>query len=95
MPIYEYVCEKCNGRFEAFQRMSDAPINSCSACGGPAHKIISHSSFILKGSGWYVTDYGKGTSAASKTTDAACTPSKEASAKTDSPAKCETATASD
>jgi putative FmdB family regulatory protein len=62
MPIYEYCCEKCGKEFEAWQRMSDDPIEKCSMCGGRARKLISQSTFVLKGSGWYVTDYGKSSS---------------------------------
>ncbi|MDD3474221.1 MAG: zinc ribbon domain-containing protein [Syntrophaceae bacterium] len=58
MPIYEYRCDKCGKEFEAWQKFSDAPIETCECCGGHASKLISQSSFILKGSGWYVTDYG-------------------------------------
>lgn len=59
MPIYEYKCQKCGNEFEAMQKFSDSPIRKCSSCGGPVKKLISHSSFHLKGSGWYLTDYAK------------------------------------
>lgn len=58
MPIYEYKCTKCNSEFEKFQSINDDTVPSCDACGGNAKKLISRSSFHLKGSGWYVTDYG-------------------------------------
>jgi putative FmdB family regulatory protein len=58
MPIYEYECSECGGIEEAFQKMSDAPLKECSKCKGKLKKLVSHSSFHLKGSGWYVTDYG-------------------------------------
>jgi putative FmdB family regulatory protein len=58
MPIYEYVCNDCNEKFEIFQRISEPPLDKCSRCGGKMTKLISNTSFILKGSGWYVTDYG-------------------------------------
>lgn len=58
MPIYEYECSGCGGIEEAFQKMSDAPLKECSKCKGELKKLVSHSSFHLKGSGWYVTDYG-------------------------------------
>ena len=57
MPIYEYQCEKCNEITEAFQRFSDKPLKKCPNCSGKLHKIISQSTFHLKGTGWYVTDY--------------------------------------
>jgi len=65
MPIYEYHCEKCGKEFEAWQRISDDPIEKCSECGGQARKLISQSTFVLKGSGWYVTDYGTRSTASS------------------------------
>ncbi|HOJ50968.1 MAG TPA: zinc ribbon domain-containing protein [Syntrophales bacterium] len=58
MPIYEYKCQKCKKEFEVFQRISDPEITHCQFCGGPVSKLVSLSSFHLKGSGWYVTDYG-------------------------------------
>lgn len=57
MPIYEYECEKCGGIEEAFQNFSDKPLTTCKTCKGKLHKLISQSTFHLKGSGWYVTDY--------------------------------------
>ncbi|HPC05068.1 MAG TPA: zinc ribbon domain-containing protein [Syntrophales bacterium] len=58
MPIYEYKCRKCGKQFELFQKMSDEDIRSCRFCDGPVKKLMSLSSFHLKGSGWYTTDYG-------------------------------------
>jgi len=57
MPIYEYECEKCGHQTEILQKFSDPPIAECSACHGKMKKLISQSTFHLKGSGWYVTDY--------------------------------------
>jgi len=71
MPIYEYECTSCGRVHEVMQKISEAPLTECSYCKGKLHKLISQSSFHLKGSGWYVTDYGssssKGTSGAAKT----------------------------
>ena len=53
MPIYEYGCEKCGQTFEYMQSVSDAPKTECEACGGALRKLISSTSFQLKGSGWY------------------------------------------
>ena len=61
MPIYEYLCEQCGSRSEVLQRMDEAPRTVCDECGGPLRKLISAPSFQFKGSGWYVTDYAKGT----------------------------------
>lgn len=58
MPIYEYKCRKCDRKFEVFQGITDNEIKTCELCEGPVDKLISLSSFHLKGSGWYVTDYG-------------------------------------
>lgn len=59
MPIYEYECQKCGSTLEAFQKISDPPLKKCenTGCNGKLRRIMSNSSFVLKGSGWYVTDY--------------------------------------
>jgi len=57
MPIYEYQCDSCSEHYEVFQKVTARPLNKCEKCGGRLHKLISQSSFHLKGSGWYVTDY--------------------------------------
>ena len=59
MPIYEYECLKCGNKLEVIQKFSDKPLATCPQCSGRLHKLISHSSFILKGNGWYVTDYAR------------------------------------
>jgi putative FmdB family regulatory protein len=58
MPIYEYQCQKC-GTFEATQRITDKPLAKCPNCKGKVKKLISNTSFQLKGTGWYVTDYAR------------------------------------
>ena len=58
MPIYEYMCDGCDEITEALQKISDPPLETCENCGGCLTKKISNSTFILKGTGWYVTDYG-------------------------------------
>lgn len=67
MPIYEYECKKCGQIQEVFQKFSEKPLTRCKACSGKLHKLISHSSFHLKGTGWYVTDYASGSRPNSKT----------------------------
>lgn len=59
MPMYEYRCEKCESVIETMQKFSDAPLADCEKCGGlgTLSKLISKSSFALKGTGWYTTDY--------------------------------------
>lgn len=63
MPIYEYVCEKCGDHTEAIQKVGDAPLKRCQKCRGKLQKAVSRTSFQLKGSGWYVTDYSNKSSA--------------------------------
>lgn len=58
MPIYEYACQKC-GTFETTQRITDKPLAKCPTCKGKVRKLISNTSFQLKGTGWYVTDYAR------------------------------------
>ncbi len=60
MPIYEYRCTGCGGEHEFMQRFSDRPKRKCPDCGGKLRKLISSTSFVLKGTGWYVTDYASG-----------------------------------
>ena len=59
MPIYEYECEKCRSTFEAMQAMSAKPLKNCnkSNCKGKVNRLVSASGFVLKGSGWYTSDY--------------------------------------
>jgi putative FmdB family regulatory protein len=57
VPTYEYVCEKCKRTFEVRQRISAAPLTTCEVCGGTVRRLLSSAPFILKGGGWYVTDY--------------------------------------
>ena len=69
MPIYEYECTQCGRVEEVMQHFSDKPLKTCRKCSGKLHKLISRSSFHLKGNGWYVTDYaGKSKAAASSDT---------------------------
>ena len=57
MPTYEYQCDKCGRTFEVRQRISAPPLKTCETCGGAVRRLISSTTFILKGEGWYVTDY--------------------------------------
>ena len=58
MPIYEYQCQKC-GTFEITQRITEKNLAKCPTCKGKVKKLISNTSFQLKGTGWYVTDYAR------------------------------------
>ncbi len=66
MPLYEYECEACAHRFEVIQKFSDAPISVCPKCGGAVHKLLSSPAIQFKGSGFYLTDYGRGTGSKSE-----------------------------
>jgi putative FmdB family regulatory protein len=57
MPVYEYRCTKCGNEFEIMQKITDEPLTTCESCGGELRKLITNTSFVLKGTGWYVTDY--------------------------------------
>lgn len=57
MPTYEYECLKCRRVFEIRQRISEPALTVCDVCGGDVRRLLSAAPFILKGEGWYVTDY--------------------------------------
>jgi putative FmdB family regulatory protein len=78
MPIYEYECGKCGNTLEALQTFSEKPLTKCPQCSGKLHKLISQSTFHLKGSGWYATDY-------SKKSNSAVAPSSKTKQTSDSP----------
>ena len=60
MPLYEYQCRKCHSLMERIQKFSDPPLTICPHCGGELEQLISAPAVQFKGSGWYVTDYAKG-----------------------------------
>lgn len=57
MPTYEYECPRCPRVFEVRQRITEPALETCERCGGPVRRLLSAAPFILKGEGWYVTDY--------------------------------------
>jgi putative FmdB family regulatory protein len=59
MPVYEYECTSCGRRHEVMQKFSEPLLKECPLCKGKLKKLISNTSFVLKGSGWYVTDYAR------------------------------------
>ena len=78
MPTYEYECLECAHRFEAFQSIKEEPLTLCGRCGGTVKKrIVAGAGIIFKGSGFYVTDYKKGSAAPEKKED---TPAKSTEA---------------
>src|SRR6266851_9822408 len=70
MPIYEYQCPKC-GIFEVTRRITEAPLKRCPTCKAKIERILSRTSFVLKGSGWYATDYPHAGSKSESSTDSA------------------------
>lgn len=93
MPIYEYRCKECHQIFEEWTRQSgDESPRACPVCNSLSERIMSNTSFVLKGGGWYVTDYGfksKDKNAADAPSSAASTPQSAASGgetKTSAPA---------
>jgi putative FmdB family regulatory protein len=84
MPIYEYACRECGHKFERLQRMSEDPVRDCPECEveGAVKKLVSQTSFVLKGGGWYSDHYGlkSGSSSSEGTSkDASSTHSSSAS----------------
>ena len=69
MPLYEYECKKCHHRFEKIQKFSDPHVKKCPECGGPIEQVISAPAVQFKGSGWYVTDYAKKSTAPSSSSN--------------------------
>jgi putative FmdB family regulatory protein len=87
MPIYEYACEKCKHEFEVEQRITDDPIKTCPACRSrKVKKLISQTSFVLKGGGWYSDLYSSNGGKKEEAKDAESKPS-EAGDNSDKPDK--------
>jgi len=75
MPIYEYRCNSCGFQKEHIQKMRDAQLSACPACGQPSYtKLVSAAGFQLKGSGWYATDFKGGPQPAAKPAEPAAAP---------------------
>ena len=86
MPIYEYQCKNCGHELEAIQKMSDSPLTECPECKQhELKKLISASKFVLKGQGWYETDFKQKKPQAVDKKEEAKTSSTET--KTDKPAE--------
>ena len=91
MPLYEYECFVCGHRFEKIRRVADASDMKCTACEGAVSRLLSAPALQFKGSGWYVTDYGKGSgghsTALAKADDSPPPPPKAEKPTKPSPAK--------
>jgi len=85
MPIYEYECPT-HGRYEVSQRITESALTSCKieACNQPVRKLISTTSFALKGGGWYATDYAKSSGGSSSSSSISETKTETSEAKSDS-----------
>ena len=64
MPLYEYRCENCGEQFEVMQKFSDEPLTVHEKCGGKVERLLSAPALQFKGSGWYITDYARGSNSA-------------------------------
>ncbi len=80
MPIYEYHCDACGTSVEIFQKMSDEPLRTCD-CGGELRKVLHPIAIHFKGSGFYSTDYGKGSGRSSQQSGAASSSASAGSSK--------------
>lgn len=92
MLTYEYACDACHRVFEVRQRISDPPLGRCETCGGPIRRLLSPAPFILKGGGWYVTDYPSESRKKAMDAEKASSPVAEAKSDTKPDAKSSTAT---
>jgi putative FmdB family regulatory protein len=96
MPIYEYRCESCGEELELFRSIADQSSPCCKSCGGSMKKLISRSSFHLKGTGWYVTDYaGKKPTSQEEKKEASSESSSTPTQKEDPPSKPKSETSSE
>jgi putative FmdB family regulatory protein len=87
MPIYEYRCGSCGLEKEYLQKVNDAPIAACPACGSDAYaKLISAAGFQLKGNGWYATDFKNGGQPKSKPAETCAAANSDNAAKSETPA---------
>lgn len=66
MPLYEYRCQKCGESFEVMQKFADEPLTVHEECGGKVERLLSAPALQFKGSGWYITDYARGSNTSSK-----------------------------
>ena len=96
MPLYEYECDACGGRFEVIQKFSETT-EQCRKCGkGPVRRLASSPAIQFKGSGFYITDYAqKGKSGSESSGEGGSSGKKEEATKSDAAAKSDTAAKSD
>ena len=92
MPIYEYRCNECQHLFEEWQKDFKEREVNCPICGGTSSRLISNSAFVLKGSGWYATDYCNSKSEASNGNGKASTQNDETKSDTSASSSSESST---
>jgi putative FmdB family regulatory protein len=89
VPTYEYECDRCHRVFEVRQRISEPALTTHDGCGGSVHRLLSPAPFILKGGGWYVTDYpseARKKALSAEKSSAGTTSSEKSDTKSDKPA---------
>ena len=85
MPLYDYRCHKCGEVFEVMQKFSDEPLHEHQGCGGELERLLSPPALQFKGTGWYVTDYGRnGKSSAKSNTSSESKTETKSETKSDS-----------
>jgi putative FmdB family regulatory protein len=83
MPLYEYRCLKCGHQLEVLQKFSDRPLRRCPECPGKLEKLISRTSFQLKGGGWYDQGYGNPSGGSGKGTGSSASPPSKSDSSSD------------
>ena len=85
MPTYVYACDSCGAQFEQFQSFKDEPLRTCPSCASTVRRVFQPVGIVFKGSGWYITDSRKSSSATVASDDT----STKTDTKTDKPASTE------
>ena len=83
MPLYEYACRKCHKRTERIEKYTGPHLRKCPSCGGSVERVVSAPAIQFKGTGWYVTDYARSSSAEGKSRDEGSAGSEKGAAKTE------------
>ncbi len=87
MPIYEYICDDCKKITEAMQKITEEPLKKCPKCSGNLRKLVSNTSFVLKGGGWYKDGYSSTQTSKTSTTKPAPTTPKSTTGGESKPSK--------
>ena len=93
MPLYEYRCQACGKVFEVIRKFSDEPLKTHEACGGAVERLLSAPSFQFKGTGWYVTDYGRKSNGSGEKNGASKTAESKSESKTEKKSEAPSTTA--